>query len=184
VGLLGPLLFQFGYFNERAFVGVNDFLARLKPFLKKLPKDHKFVVEIRNKAWLVPQFIEALRERGVALALIDQSWMPRPAQWFEKFDPITGDFTYVRWLGDRKAIEQQTKTWDKIIVDRRQELSEWTEVLERVYKRHIQIYTYANNHYAGSGPATVEMFRDLWRKQVASETSGPKRSAKQGQLFT
>ena len=69
MGLLGPLLFQFGYFNERAFVGVNDFLARLKPFLKKLPKDHKFVVEIRNKAWLVPQFIEALRERGVALAL-------------------------------------------------------------------------------------------------------------------
>jgi hypothetical protein len=29
--------------------------------------------------------------------------MPRPAQWFEKFDPITADFTYVRWLGDRKG---------------------------------------------------------------------------------
>ena len=26
---LGPLLFQFGYFNKKAFVGVNDFLARL-----------------------------------------------------------------------------------------------------------------------------------------------------------
>src|ERR1700682_2985233 len=73
---LGPLLFQFSYFDRKAFVGVNDFLARLVPFLKKLPKDHKFAVEIRNKGWLVPQFIEALRERGVALALIDQSWMP------------------------------------------------------------------------------------------------------------
>jgi uncharacterized protein YecE (DUF72 family) len=86
---LGPLLFKFGYFNRKAFVGVNDFLARLVPFLKKLPKDHKFVVEIRNKSWLVPQFIEALRERGVALALIDQSWMPRPSEWFEKLDPVT-----------------------------------------------------------------------------------------------
>src|ERR1700726_2842304 len=86
---LGPRLLQFGYFNKKAFVGVNDFLARLKPFLKKLPKDHKFAVEIRNKNWLVPQFLEALRERGVALALIDQSWMPRPAEWFEKFHPIT-----------------------------------------------------------------------------------------------
>jgi len=61
---LGPLLFQFGYFNKRAFVGVNDFLARLRPFLKKLPKGHKFAVEIRNKNWLVPQFVETLRERG------------------------------------------------------------------------------------------------------------------------
>ena len=95
----GPLLFQFGYFNKKVFLGVNDFLARLRPFLKKLPKDHKFVVETRNKNWLVPQFVETLRERGVAFALVDQSWMFRPAQWFEKFDPITADFTYVHWLG-------------------------------------------------------------------------------------
>src|SRR5713226_9591891 len=124
---LGPLLFQFGYFNKKAFLGVNDFLARLRPFLKKLPKGHRFAIEIRNKNWLVPQFVETLRERGVALALIDQSWMPRPSQWFEKFDPITADFTYVRWLGDRKDIEAETKVWDKLIVDRRAEISEWAE---------------------------------------------------------
>jgi len=34
-----------------------------------LPADHKFAVEIRNKNWLVPQFTDALRERGVALAI-------------------------------------------------------------------------------------------------------------------
>jgi uncharacterized protein YecE (DUF72 family) len=158
---LGPLLFQFGYFNKNAFPGVNGFLGRLRPFLKKLPADHKFAVEIRNKNWLVPQFADALRERGVALALIDQSWMPRPAQWFEKLDPITAGFTYVRWLGDRKAIEEQTKVWDKLIVDRRAELTEWADILGKVRKRKIQIFAYANNHYAGHGPATVEMFRGL-----------------------
>jgi uncharacterized protein YecE (DUF72 family) len=35
---LGPLLLQFGYFNSSVFRGVNDFLARLKPFLVKLPQ--------------------------------------------------------------------------------------------------------------------------------------------------
>jgi uncharacterized protein YecE (DUF72 family) len=145
---LGPLLFQFAYFNKKTFIGVNDFLARLVPFLKKLPKDHKFAVEIRNQNWLVPQFVETLRERGVALALIDQAWMPRPAKWFEKFDPITANFTYVRWLGDRKGIEEQTKVWNKIIVDRRQDLAEWVEVLKVVHKRKIQILAFANNHYA------------------------------------
>jgi uncharacterized protein YecE (DUF72 family) len=73
---LGPMLFQFGYFNKKAFSTVNDFLARLVPFLSKLPKGYRFAVEIRNKNWLVPQFVEALRGRAVALALIDQSWMP------------------------------------------------------------------------------------------------------------
>src|SRR6266853_6583597 len=171
---LGPLLLQFSYFNKKAFVGVNDFLARLRPFLKKLPKGRKFAVEIRNKNWLVPQFVEALRERGVALALIDQSWMPRPAQWFEKFDPIASDFTYVRWLGDRKGIEEQTKTWDKVIVDRRAELSEWQRFSGKLHKRKIQIFAYANNHFAGHGPATVEMFQQLWRRQVKEETKSGK----------
>jgi uncharacterized protein YecE (DUF72 family) len=179
---LGPLLFQFGYFNKETFVGVNDFLARLLPFLKKLPKDHKFAVEIRNKNWLVPQFLEALRENNVALALIDQSWMPRPTQWFEKFDPITADFTYVRWLGNRKGIEQQTKVWDRIIVDRRAELSEWAEILGKVHKRKIQILAFANNHYAGYGPGTIEQFRELWRLQVP-ESDKRNRMAEQGQLF-
>jgi uncharacterized protein YecE (DUF72 family) len=180
---LGPLLFQFGYFNRKAFLGVNDFLARLRPFLKKLPKGHKFAVEIRNKNWLVPQFVETLRERGIALALIDQSWMPRPAQWFEKFDPITADFTYVRWLGYRKGIEDQTKTWDRVIVDRRAELSEWAEILGKVHKRKIQIFAYANNHYAGFGPATVEMFQELWRKQEATKAEILHSAGLQGQLF-
>jgi len=43
----------------------------------------------------------------------------------DKFDLITPDFTYVRWLGDRKGIEEKTTTWDKVIVDRQGDLSEW-----------------------------------------------------------
>src|SRR5271165_145435 len=49
---LGPLLFQFPYFNKKAFASVNDFLARLVPFLKTLPNGQSFAVEIRNKNWL------------------------------------------------------------------------------------------------------------------------------------
>jgi hypothetical protein len=74
--------------------------------------------------------------------------MPRPAKWFEKFDPITADFTYVRWLGDRKCIEEQTKVWDKFIVDRMPDLAEWVEVLKTVHARKIQILAFANNHCA------------------------------------
>jgi len=178
---LGPLLFQFSFFNSSVFRGVNDFLSLLRPFLKKLPKDHKYVVEIRNKHWLVPQFIETLRGLQVALALIDQSWRPRPRELFEKFDPITADFTYVRWLGDRKAIEERTMVWNKLVVDRSAELREWADVLEKV---KVPIYTYANNHYAGYIPATVEMFRNLWRKGAPKVTTRLQvAEPEQGRLF-
>ena len=163
---LGPLLLQFGYFNKKAFASVDEFLARLAPFLKKIPKGYRFAVEIRNKNWLVPALIDALRERRVALALIDQVWMPRPKQIFARLDPITADFAYVRWLGDRKGIEEKTKTWDKIIVNRTADLGEWVEVLKKVRERKIQILAFANNHYAGYGPGTIEEFRELWRRAV------------------
>jgi uncharacterized protein YecE (DUF72 family) len=171
---LGPMLFQFGYFNNKAFGGVNDFLARLVPFLKRLPNGYKFAVEIRNKNWLVAPFVEALRERGVALTLIDQSWMPRPAQWFDKLDPITAEFTYVRLLGDRKGIEEQTKTWDKVIVDRRAELLEWAKLCQPIVRRGVKLYVYVNNHYAGHAPATVEQFRQLWKAASASRSTAGK----------
>jgi uncharacterized protein YecE (DUF72 family) len=159
---LGPLLFQFGYFNKSKFASGAEFLARLKPFLKRLPKGFQYAVEIRNKYWLDAKFADLLREHGVALALIDQSWMPRPWEMKEKFDLITADFTYVRWLGDRKGIEEQTKTWDKTILDRRGELAHWAELFRQFVARNLKIFAYANNHYAGHGPGTVRLFRQLY----------------------
>src|SRR3984885_12487301 len=160
---LGPLLFQFGYFNKSAFKSGKEFLARLAPFLKKLPKGYRFALEIRNKQWLTTEFFDLLREHKVAYALIDQSWMPRPAEIFEKFDPITADFAYVRLLGDRKGIEQQTKVWDKVIVDRSKELMSWVNVCQRTVRRGVSTYLYVNNHYAGFAPGTIEQFQKLWR---------------------
>jgi uncharacterized protein YecE (DUF72 family) len=160
---LGPLLLQFPYFNRSVFTSGAQFLARLKPFLKNLPKGHKFAVEIRSKNWLDAAFADLLRDHGVALVLQDQSWMPLPGAY--KFDPITADFTYIRWLGDRQGIERITKTWDKVVVDRTQQLITWVDFCHAIKKRGTTIFAYANNHYAGHGPATIAQFLKLWNKK-------------------
>jgi uncharacterized protein YecE (DUF72 family) len=162
---LGPLLFQFPYFNKTVFKSGKEFLGRLKPFLNNLPRGYDFAVEIRNKNWLSAELFDLLREHKVAFALIDQAWMPRPSAIFHKFDPITARFTYVRWLGDRKGIEEQTKIWDKAIVDRQVEIAEWVLILKLVVARGIKAFAYANNHYAGHAPATVKLFWDLWKNK-------------------
>ena len=158
---LGPLLIQFPYFNKNAFATPEDFFARLFPFLAQLPADRKFALEIRNKNWLLPELVDELRRRRIALELIDHPWMPRPLEVFERFDPITADFAYIRWLGDRHAIERETKVWDRTIVDRTAVLSEWARVCEMVRRRGVNIFAYANNHFAGHGPSTIRLFEEI-----------------------
>ena len=46
---LGPLLFQFPYFNRQKFRGVGFFLERLEPFLRRLPKGYQWAVEVRTR---------------------------------------------------------------------------------------------------------------------------------------
>lgn len=71
------------------------------------------------------RFVNALRERGVALVLIDQSWVPRPWELKESLDFVTSNFAYVRLLGNREGIEEMTKMWDKVIVNRIRDMRSW-----------------------------------------------------------
>jgi uncharacterized protein YecE (DUF72 family) len=132
-------------------------------FLKRLPADHKFVIEIRNKNWLDARF----REHKIASALTDTSFMPRPWEMKEKFDLVAADFAYVRWLGDRKGIEKQTTTWDKTVIDRTNDLKNWVDLLREMVmnKKLRKLFAFSNNHYAGHGPGTVKLFKDLWDKK-------------------
>ena len=169
---LGPMLLQFPYFNQSDFESCDDFYLVLIPFLKKLPREHRFALEIRNKQWLDARFAETLREYNVALALQDQSWMPTPTQM--KFDYVTADFTYVRLLGDRKGIEKQTKVWDKVIVERAKEIWHWVDVCATTVRRGAATYVYVNNHFAGHAPTTVREFQRLWNAKGMPELGRPR----------
>ena len=189
---LGPLLLQFPYFNKKTFATADPFLERLEKFLKKLPKErrvpkadlfadsgkapYRFAVEVRNKAWVGEGLLELLRDHGVALALIDHPWMAMKgkeehggstALW-ESLDPITADFTYIRLLGDRHGIEERTKTWDKVIVDRKREVADWVKLSRKFTRGGIELYAYVNNHFAGHGPAIVRMWLEMWKAKVAA----------------
>jgi uncharacterized protein YecE (DUF72 family) len=161
---LGPLLIQFPYFNKQAFAQPEDFLARLEPFLKKLPSGYSFAVEVRNKGWIGARFLDVLRARNVALALIDHPWMTPIDQLMKKLDPVTADFTYIRWLGDRKGIEERTRHWDRIIVNRESEMETWVPAIDKLLERRLRIYAYFNNHYAGFAPGSLALFFQVWER--------------------
>jgi uncharacterized protein YecE (DUF72 family) len=169
---LGPVLVQCLYYNRQKFRTLGFFLERLEPFLKQLPKDHKWVVEVRNRNWLSEKLYSVLRRHRVALALVDHAWMPRPRELFETGDPVTADFAYIRWLGDRKAIEEITTVWDKLVIDRMAEMEEWMPPMQKLLNRDLTIYCFFNNHFAGHGPASARAFSEMLDRNIVKQSAG------------
>jgi uncharacterized protein YecE (DUF72 family) len=157
----GPLAIQLPYFNREAFASVEPFLERLATFLDALPRDFRYGVEVRNKAWIGAPLLDILRARNVAFVLVDLVYMPHPADLAREHDLVTADFAYARLIGDRKAVEARTKTFDKIVLDQSARLERWAELLSTLLPQVRETFAYANNHFAGHGPETI---RDLARR--------------------
>ena len=157
---LGPILFQFPYFAQRTGVTEKNFVERLVPVLKELPREEiRFAVEVRNKHWHAPRLLDALREHGVALTLIDHPWMLAPSA-MAKRELFTAPFTYIRWLGDRKGIERLTKTWGETVIDQRERLDDWVPIIEQAAAKDIEVNGFVNNHYGGHAPDDVDHLRE------------------------
>jgi uncharacterized protein YecE (DUF72 family) len=152
----GPLVLQFPYFNKRAFKNREPFLARLEGFLDRMPKEFRYGVELRNKDWIDGTLLDLLRARSVALVLVDLSYMPHPADLAESLDVLTADFAYCRLIGDRHLVDARTDQLDHVVIDQGERLDRWAVLLRSVRERVPETYVYANNHYAGFAPATVE----------------------------
>lgn len=90
--------------------------AVLRTLPQKASCRSQMVVEIRNMNWQDARLAGVLRERNLAPALTDTSFVPRLSEMNGKLDLITTDFVYVRSLGDRKTIEEMTATWDKVVL--------------------------------------------------------------------
>ena len=157
----GPLILQFPYFNRQAFAHRDEFLERLDSYARTLPDHFRYGIEIRNKNWVDQSLLDFLRDRRLAFVLVDLLYMPHPADLAQQFDLLTTDFAYCRLIGDRKAVDAKTKSFDKLVVDQSARLKRWAELLHDLRQRVPETYVYANNHYAGHGPATARELAEL-----------------------
>ena len=167
---LGPLLLQFPYFNKNTFASRAQFDKLLQPFLKTLPKEFKFALEIRNKNWISWDFLENLRDHSVAFVVTAQAWMPRIDVLARALDLLCGDFFYARFIGAGKEVNTQRR--DNLIEDKTSELTVWIEELKKIAERASQTYVFFSNQYAGFAPSSVKLFHELWHKAERGEPPG------------
>ncbi|MDP6761514.1 MAG: DUF72 domain-containing protein [Planctomycetota bacterium] len=151
----GPLVLQFPYFNRKAFPEAGPFLERLDAFLGPLPQGFRYAVEVRNPRWLDEPLAAVLRAHGAALVLVDLPYMPPPERIAGRAELFPTDFTYLRLIGDRKRVDALTETFDAVVVDLDDRLRAWADVLADLPSSVRETYAFANNHFAGHGPATI-----------------------------
>jgi len=173
---LGPLLLQFPRFATEAFDSQAAFFERLERFLDDLPRELAYGVEIRNREWVDAKFAALCRRHAVALVLVDRAGVPHGGDVAREHDPVTGDFVYVRLLGDRERIERITTRWNREVLDHRSSLERWADLLAWLDERQVPTWVFTNNHYAGHAPTTVRRLQRLFeaacRRRAASGRRG------------
>jgi uncharacterized protein YecE (DUF72 family) len=147
---LGPLLLQLPPSFEVEGMGV------LEDLLRSLPEGFRYAVEVRHRSWLGSDLPEMLRERGAALTLIDYPRMPR-------MEEATADFSYIRWLGDRREFPEGHTHLKK---ERDKDLRWWSDLVDRFLEEGRTVFAYANNHYQNHSPSTLQRFLEIRRGEI------------------
>jgi len=162
----GPLVLQFPYLAPDVLPDPDVFLQRLDAQLGSLPERFRYAVEVRNRDLLDETLCDLLRRHHTALVLADVRNMPHPADLAGRLDLLTADFTYIRLIGDRRATEAKTKTFDRLVLDQGARLDRWAGLLLGLRERVDLGLIYANNHFAGFGPDTIDALAERMGDQA------------------
>jgi uncharacterized protein YecE (DUF72 family) len=142
--------------------GIENMRQHLLPQLDS--SNFRYAVEVRDRSWFQDLAYNFFADNNICMVWSQLAELRTP--------PIaTTDFLYIRFIGDRSINE---KDFGKIQKNRVMEMKKWSGKLKRVIKEeeagrgsggkrksiNLAIVS-ANNHYAGFGPETANIFRKM-----------------------
>jgi uncharacterized protein YecE (DUF72 family) len=128
----------------------------------ELDSRFRYAVEIRDRSWFQDLAYNFFADNNICMVWSQLAELRTP--------PInTTDFLYLRFIGDRSI---QEKDFGKIQKNRVMEMKRWARQVNKAMteegrgRKHLAIVS-ANNHYAGFGPETANIFRKMVGLQEA-----------------
>jgi len=130
-------------------------LENLRELVRELDTRFRYAIEVRHRSWFQDLAYNFFADNGICLAWSQLAEMKTPPV-------VTTDFIYLRLIGDRSI---QEKDFGRIQIDRVREMQKWADSINKTVQEdderiRLAIVT-ANNHYAGFGPGTVNIFRNM-----------------------
>ena len=127
-------------------------LERLRDLVRTLDNRFRYAVEVRHSSWFQDLSYNFFANHDLCLVWSQLTELQTPPV-------VTTDFLYLRFIGDRSIHETD---FGRIQIDRVLEMEKWAEKIKMVQDERIKLAIIAaNNHYAGFGPGTANMFRNM-----------------------
>jgi uncharacterized protein YecE (DUF72 family) len=153
---------------------ITEGLDNLRQVVLELDTKFRYAVEVRDRSWFQDLAYNFFANNNICMVWSQLAELRTPPI-------VTTDFLYIRLIGDRSIDE---KDFGKIQKDRVIEMKKWSSKIKRVIKQeegggrkniNLAIVS-ANNHYAGFGPGTANIFRKMvdlpeatWNKKQEEE---------------
>ena len=153
---------------------ITEGLDNLRQVVSELDTKFRYAVEVRDRSWFQDLAYNFFANNNICMVWSQLAELRTPPI-------VTTDFLYIRLIGDRSIDE---KNFGKIQKDRVIEMKKWSSKVKRVIKQeegggrkniNLAIVS-ANNHYAGFGPGTANIFRKMvdlpeatWNKKQEEE---------------
>jgi uncharacterized protein YecE (DUF72 family) len=158
------LILEFGTFTKSAFPTPDDFLARLVPFLEKLPEQFRFAIEVRNPEYLGTGYFTLLASHGVAHVLSAWTRTPELADQAALPGVFGADFTVVRALLRKgRTYEQAVSSFEpyRLVQDANEPARDaLRSIAEGTRRRKKPAFLFVNNRLEGNAPSTIEAVVD------------------------
>jgi uncharacterized protein YecE (DUF72 family) len=146
---------------------VFEGLESLRGLVPNLDAGFRYAIEVRDRSWFQDLAYNFFAKNNICLVWSQLGEMKTPPV-------VTTDFLYLRLIGDRGIHE---KDFGRIQIDRVLEMQKWAESIKTIEDERVRLAIItANNHYAGFGPGTVNIFRNMlglpeanWRNQNKRE---------------
>jgi uncharacterized protein YecE (DUF72 family) len=79
-------------------------------------------------------------------------------------DQATSDFSYIRWLGNRREFPEGHTHLKK---DRDEYLRWWSNLVGRFLEEGRTVFAYANNHYQNHSLSTLARLLEIRREEAS-----------------
>jgi uncharacterized protein YecE (DUF72 family) len=133
---------------------IKDGLEALGKFDFYFDDTFRYAIEVRHPSWFNDLAYNFFKKNNICLVWNQLDIVRTPPV-------VTSDFVYIRFIGDRSISEKDFGTIQR---DRTMEMWNWATKLKDIQQHEKDVETAmvaANNHYAGFGPETSNMFREM-----------------------
>ncbi len=162
-------IFEQEYHTKNDRIPINELAESLNTFFSKIPKDHRYHIELRTEAYLTEPVLKALEKQGVGLVFSHWTWLPPLSKQLTKVGGRffnSGNLCIVRLITPLRMKYEDSYAkafpFDKLVegmLDPRM-IEDTIQLIKEAIKRERKIAIIINNRAGGNAPMIARIIAE------------------------